>query len=434
MYAQALRFLWCAFGMAVLVVPQAYAGDELTVDSLLAGSLLEQDEYDDADVFTDEVWVQEPIVVGQNDSLQLSIEHTLAVNPSGSYERTNHYTEARLSSEAPIGLLAYAELELKATHYWQGDTSKPTEGDFSHLDIQRLVLHYSLADISIKLGRYLLSWGEVEGAGVIDVINPLPSLASSLTELTPQWLLSGNYYLPSAQVSWFVGLDPSVSELPGLALAHGVGKEWGAKYGHTGLGSDWAVYTGRMVPNNPVLNLATATASAQSFPWIGYSWNKAIDGHLIKFDIAHKRGLEHNLGYMGLTRSHRLDAALGLELNHGDRQWSASVSGQRWLNYQSSYLTPTLTPALTPVASHQTQVTYILGLSDSFNADEYRWSLSHLDTDRGALRATTGELVWQATDRWQSSLSYTTMTAKRNSAYALLDGTQRLILKAKLSY
>jgi hypothetical protein len=200
MYAQALRFLWCAFGMVVLVVPQAYAGDELTVDSLLAGSLLEQDEYDDADVFTDEVWVQEPIVVGQNDSLQLSIEHTLAVNPSGNYERTNHYTEARLSSETPIGLLAYAELELKATHYWQGDTSKPTEGDFSHLDIQRLVLHYSLADISIKLGRYLLSWGEVEGAGVIDVINPLPSLASSLTELTPQWLLSGNYYLPSAQV------------------------------------------------------------------------------------------------------------------------------------------------------------------------------------------------------------------------------------------
>jgi hypothetical protein len=86
------------------------------------------------------------------------------------------------------------------------------------------------------------------------------------------------------------------------------------------------------------------------------------------------------------------------------------------------------------VASHQTQVTYILGLSDSFNADEYRWSLSHLDTARGALRAMTGELVWQATDRWQSSLSYTTMTAKRNSAYALLDGTQRLILKAKLSY
>jgi hypothetical protein len=433
MCTKALRLLWCTWCtccMTMLVVLQANAGNKVPTDNLLAGSLLEQDLYDDAGVFTDEMWVQEPILVGQNKPLQLSIEHTLAVNPSDSYERTNHYTEARLSSEAPIGLLAYAELELKVVHYWQGDTNKPTQGDFSHVGIERFVLQYSLADISIKLGRYLLSWGEVEGAGVIDVINPVPSLTSSLTELTPQWLLSGNYYLPSAQVSWFLGLDPSVSELPDVVLAHGVGKEWGAKYGHTGLGSDWAVYAGRMVPNSPVLNLATATASAQSFPWLGYSWNKAIDDHLIKFDIAHKRGLEHNLGYMGLTRSHRLDAALGLELNQGSRQWKANVTGQRWLNYQSSYLTPTLTP----VASHQTQVTYILGLSDGFNNEEYRWSLSHLDTARGALRAMTGELVWQPTDQWQSSLSYTTMEGKSNSAYALLDGTQRLILKAKLSY
>ena len=412
----------------------AQAGDNLLSDDLLNDDLLGDDLYDGGDLFADDALLEESIIVAQNKPLQLSVEHTLTLNPQASYQRTNHSTDARLSSEAPVGLWGYGALELKAIQYWQGDTNKSVTGHFSLLEVERLVLQYSLADISIKFGRYIQSWGEVEGSGVLDVINPAPSLTSSETGFTPQWLVSGSYYLPSAQVSWFVGLDPSVSELPGVALAHGVGKEWGAKYGHTGLGSDWAIYTGRMVPNNPVLNLATATASAQSFPWIGYSWNKAIDGHLIKFDIAHKRGLEHNLGYMGLTRSHRLDAALGLELNHGDRQWSASVSGQRWLNYQSSYLTPTLTPALTPVASHQTQVTYILGVTDGFNADEYRWSLSHLDTARGALRAMTGELVWQATDRWQSSLSYTTMTAKHNSAYALLDGTQRLILKAKLSY
>ena len=416
--------------MPMLLVLQANAGNKAPTENLLEGHLLGQDLYDDADVLTGDMWMQEHILVGQDRPLQLSIEHLLAVIPQGSYERTNHYTEARVSSEAPVGLLGYAELELKAVHYWQGDASKPTQGDFSHVDIERLVLQYSLADTNIKFGRYILGWGEVEGTGVIDMINPLPSLTSSLTELTPQWLLSGNYYLPSAQVSWFFGLDPSVSELPGVALAHGVGKEWGAKYGHTGLSSDWAVYAGRMVPNSPVVDLAKATASVQSFPWIGFSWNNAIDDHLIKFDIAHKRDLEHNLGYTGLTTAHRLDAALGLELNHGDRQWNASVTGQRWLNYQSSYLTP----ALTPVSSQQTQVTYTLGVSDGFNDGEYHWSLSHLDTARGALKAMTGELVWQPTDQWQSGLSYTTIRAKPSGAYALLDGTQRLILKTKFSY
>jgi len=221
-----------------------------------------------------------------------------------------------------------------------------------------------------------------------------------------------------------------VTEIPNVTLAHGVEKEWGAKYGHTGVGSDWAVYAGRMVPNSVVLNLATATAFATPYQWIGYSWNKAMQDDLVKFDVAFKRGLEHNLGYAGLTSSNRLDTALGLELNHGDQKWDASITAQHWLHHQSRYLTP----ALTPVASNQTDVTMSLGLSDSFNNDQYNWALTHIDTAQGALRAITGEIIWQPTDQWQSSLSFTSIAAQSTKAYASLDGTQRLFLKTKFSY
>ena len=430
MLIKLLRVMWIACCMAMLVGIQTHANDKVATDNLLNSRLLGEDLYDDADLFTDEVFLQDNILVGQNKPAQLSVEHTVAVNPQVSYQRTNHYTDVRLSSETPLGLLGYAQLQLKALQYWQGDSSKPAKGDFSRLDIERLELQYSLADISIKLGRYLLSWGEVEGSGVIDVINPAPDSISSVTAFTPQWLLSGSYYMPSAQMSWFVGLDPSVSELPSAPLAHGVDKEWGARYGHTGVGSDWAVYAGRMVPNSPVLNLAKTTASAQAYQWTGYSWNKAIHDDLIKFDVAHKRGLEHNLGYTGLTSGNRLDMAVGLELNHGDRQWDASVTAQHWLNYQSSYLTP----ALTPVTSNQTDVTLSLGVNDGFNNDQYHWSLTHIDTGQGALQAMTGEITWQPTDQWQSSLRLTTIAAQSTKAYAALDGTQRLILKTKFSY
>lgn len=408
----------------------AQAGDNLLSDDLLNDNLLGDDLYDGGDLFADDALLEESIIVAQNKPLQLSVEHTLTLNPQASYQRTNHSTDARLSSEAPVGLWGYGALELKAIQYWQGDTNKSVTGHFSLLEVERLVLQYSLADISIKFGRYIQSWGEVEGSGVLDVINPAPSLTSSETGFTPQWLVSGSYYLPSAQVSWFVGLDPSVTELPSVVLTTSVAKEWGAKYGHTGAGSDWAIYTGYMVPNTPVRNLATAMASAKAYQLIGYSWNKAIDDDLVKFDVAYKRGLEHNLGYTGLTANDRLDTALGLELNNGDRQWNASLTAQHWLNYQASYLTS----ALVPVASNRTDVTYSLGVNDSFNNDEFNWSLTHIGTPDGALRALTGEIAWIPTDQWQSSLSCATMSAKSNTVYALLDGTQRLTFKAKFSY
>ena len=408
----------------------AQAGDNLFSDDLLNDNLLGDDLYDGGDLFADDALLEESIIVAQNKPLQLSVEHTLTLNPQASYQRTNHSTDARLSSEAPVGLWGYGALELKAIQYWQGDTNKSVTGHFSLLEVERLVLQYSLADISIKLGRYIQSWGEVEGSGVLDVINPAPSLTSSETGFTPQWLVSGSYYLPSAQVSWFVGLDPSVTELPSVVLTTSVAKEWGAKYGHTGAGSDWAVYAGRMVPNSLVFNLATATASAKAYQLIGYSWNKAIDDDLVKFDLAYKRGLEHNLGYAGLISANRLDTAVGLELNDGDRQWSATVTAQYWLNYQSSYLTP----AISPVASNRTDVTYSLGVNDSFNNDEYSWSLMHIGTPNGALRALTGAFTWKPTDQWQNSLSYATMAAKSNTAYTLLNGIQRLTFKARFSY
>jgi hypothetical protein len=406
--------------MALFAGMPAYASDDLLSEDVDASDYL----------FTDETFLASSVNLTTDKPVQLSVEYTLAVNPKAGFKRTDHYTDLRLSSEAPLGLLIYAELELKATQYWQGDTQKPVKGDFSLLGIERLVLHYSLAETSVKLGSYILSWGEVEGAGVLDVINPAPSLTSSVMSLTPQWLVSGRYYMPSARASWFVGLDPSVTPLPGIRLTTSVAKEWGAKYGYTGAGSDWAIYAGRMVPNSPVLNLATTTASAKPYQLIGYSWNKAIDDDLIKFDLAYKRGLEHNLGYTGLTSDNRIDTAVGIELNHGDRQWNANLTAQHWLNYKASYITP----AAAPVASNRTDLTYTLGVNDHFNNDQYSWSLTHVGTPNAALRALTGAIAWEPTDLWQSSLSYSVIAAKNNTAYASLDGTQGLILRVKLSY
>ena len=396
----------------------------VAVEDLLADDLLAQEFDDGADLFADEGLSAQSIIVAQNKPVQLSIEHTLAVNPKANFQRNNHTTDLRLSSETSLGLLGYAQVEVKAIQYWPGDLKKPLTGRSSLLEVEQLMLQYSLAETSIKLGRYILSWGEVEGAGVLDVINPAPDLTTGATAFTPQWLLSASYYMPAVQVSAFVGLDPSA------VLSTNVAKEWGMKYHHSGSGSDWAIYAGHIVPNSAVVNLATATASAKAYQLIGYSWNRVIGDDLVKFDLAYKKGLEHNLGFTSLILTNRLDAAFGLELNDGDRQWNAAIMAQHWLNYQSSYLTP----ALPPLVSGQTHVRYSLGVDDSFDNNEYSWSLIHIGTPNGSLRGLTAQVTWQPTDHWQSSLGYAAMTAKGNTAYALLDGTQLLTFKAKFSY
>lgn len=411
------------------------AGVLLTSPSYAEGDLL-GDDFDDAgDLFTDDEFdlddfTEDSILASQNEAFQLSVEHSLALNPKASYRRTNHTTDVRLSSEGSLGLLGYGEIELKAMQYWPGDVNKPAASPLSTLAIETLIVQYSLAETSAKLGRYVLSWGEVEAAGVLDVINPAPNATSGGTSFTPQWLLSGSYYMPAAEVSGFVNLDPSVSAIPGVSLETAITQEWGIKYGATGSGGDWALYLAQLLPNSPLINLSTGQASAKAYGLVGFSWNKAIDDDLVKVDVAYKTALQHNLGYTGLVTDKRLDAAIGLELNDGDRQWNMSLTAKHWLNYHPSYLTP----AAPPVASNQTDWSYNIGVSDNFQNDEFSGSLMHFGTPNGALMALTAALTWKPTDQWQTIVSYATMQASATSAFALMDGLQRLTLKTKFSY
>ena len=105
--------VWCLCGLALWVSGQTNANSKMTIDDLVEVTLPEKGAYEgnlltDDDVFTDELFVQDNIIVGQTKVLQLSIEHTLAVDPQRSYVRTNHATDLRLASEGPLGLLGYA--------------------------------------------------------------------------------------------------------------------------------------------------------------------------------------------------------------------------------------------------------------------------------------------------------------------------------------
>ena len=94
--------------MALFAGMPAYASDDLLSEDVDASDYL----------FTDETFLASSVNLTTDKPVQLSVEYTSAVNPKAGFKRTDHYTDLRLSSEAPLGLLIYAELELKATQYW----------------------------------------------------------------------------------------------------------------------------------------------------------------------------------------------------------------------------------------------------------------------------------------------------------------------------
>lgn len=402
---------------ALLISPLVQAED-LSLDDLDSDSLFEEEELFDDDSFadedTDELLDQPPF--------EFWWQHTLVYDPDSFTRPTNHDSVLHLEGETTIGLSGFADIDLQAKQNW-------VNGELD-TEVRSATLQLSTEKGAIKLGRYINSWGEVEGAGVLDVINPAPSMTDTDREFKPEWLLAYNHYMGPRELQLLANVDAQVTEMPGISLTQQADKEWGIRYKVTGSGSDWAVYTGRFVQNAGVLGIINSapTLQANEYDLLGYSYNRAIDDDLLKLDVAWKSGLAH---YVAGTFSavDRIDVAFGAEINDGDRQWVVSLIGNylpdRTASYQQVAINPT-TMAVTMHAVDSWSASYGLGLSDSFANDEFSWNIMSNGAINGNFSALLGELTWDYSDDITWRFYAAAMQAKAGTAYAAMDGFQRL--------
>jgi len=404
-------------GYAVLVAslvltPVVQAEDLLLEDSFDSEDMFDDEAFSDED--TDELLAQAPY--------ELWWQHSLVYDPSSFARPTNQDSELHLEAETTVGLSGYADVDIKASQNWGN-------GEFN-AEIYSTTVQLSTEQGAFKLGRYINSWGEVEGAGVLDVINPAPGLTDTSRAFKPEWLVAYNHYMGPEELQVFANVDAQVSAMPGIATTQQGDKEWGLRYKVTGSGSDWAVYMGKFVQNALVLGIVNSApvTQANEYDLYGYSYNRAIDDDLIKFDMAWKSGAAHYVSG-SFAAVDQLDMALGAEINDGNRQWLFSLVGSYLPDHSVGFSQVAINPVNMTPSIHAVDAwsaSYSLGISDSFANDEFSWNLMTSGAINGNFGALLGELTWDYTDNITWRFYAAGMQAKAGTAYAAMDGFQRL--------
>jgi hypothetical protein len=411
------KALAVSLASVLLISPFAYAED-LSLDDLDSDSLFEEDDLFDDESFADEdtdALLDQPLY-------EFWWQHTLVYDPDSFSKPTNHESALHLQAETTIGLSGYADIDLQAKQNWNN-------GELD-TEVRSTTLQLSTEQGAIKLGRYINSWGEVEGAGVLDVINPAPSMTDTDREFKPEWLVAYNHYMGPRELQVFVNVDPQVTPMPGFATTQQANKEWGLRYKVTGSGSDWAAYMGRFVQNAGVLGVINNAPAVQAneYDLVGYSYNRAIDDDLLKLDMAWKSGLAHYAS--GTFKAvDRFDIAVGAEINDGDRQWLISLIGNYLPDHSTAYQQVAMNPVTQAVTMHAVDAwsgSYSLGVSDSFGNEEFSWNIMANGAVNGNFSALLAEFTWDYSDHVIWRFYAAAMQAKVGTAFAAMDGFQRV--------
>lgn len=356
-----------------------------------------------------------------------------------------HQTTANAKWAGSLSPAWYLEWDASAVALWPAtplmtNTETTTASEFN---MNTVYLQYSNGPVSAKIGRYSIGWGELEGAGVLDIVNPAPDLTQGNPSAADngQWLASGRFYGDGWELSGFYNLDPELSAfLPKPTTKE---LELGFRLGTQIMGSDVSLYAGQFIEDTPIITIfpitptGDPTTEGNSYRLIGIAANKAIGNWLLKADIASKNGLMLYNSLAPSTKSFdRVDFGAGVEYNApSGQQYGATLYGRRWLELDGSSgalalqnFPPSIIPAL------DTEAGAMLRFSDSFMNDDLSLTLISTGDLSGAMVMVNASLGYQLNDQWSGDLQVTMAKAKADSLYASFDGEVLVVLSVKWQY
>jgi len=357
--------------------------------------------------------------------LGLKFSQKWDADPGDNWETTKHLSELVIDLKGMLPSYGYGELQLNLQRYWPNDSNYST--DTSDTEIERAFVQFSSDKWSSKLGKYTIGWGEIEG-GALDVINPGGSLSDPLPD--SQWFMNTTRYWDSSDLSIFYNHNPGVIKIKDVSLVDDSGSEIGLRLGINNDGNDTAIYFARLIPNNALKDIVNGNSKAKPYHLLGLSTNQAIDGYLIKYDLAYKRNLQHNRADK-LVDTDRIDLGVALDIQQDDRQWIFSLSSQYLIDYYSDFLTPGL---VQNVSTPRHSLSYSASLSDTFDDKDYKWNVATSSSSNGDMKLLSAGIGWDINDQWSAALRGTRISASSDRAFHLLDGYKRVGIELNYQY
>ena len=295
------------------------------------------DEFSEIDEFGEEI---------EFDDASFEVETTTSLALTALYRYSRENT---LQTTTDISRF---ELDLEDTADWGGLGNIEWKAQLAAEDnngtstsetiLKKFTLQNSYKDVSWKLGKMRIGWGELEGISILDIVNPAASSSGSSSGESDagQWALSADYFIGEDILSGFSIVQPAISsEIIPLASDNSP-PEFGLKYQRPSGQGQISLYAAQLLPQSAVVNLGSGTSSAQSYNLLGLSYNYARSGVLWEFDLGYKSGQERS-DLTGLSRHDRLDLGIGFEYAlNSTTQINMAAYGQFWLNQTEKYYFP----------------------------------------------------------------------------------------------
>ena len=374
------------------------------------------------------------------DTFSVELKHSLTTSKLAGWDFIGNQSSAIIGWSDSLHTSLYGEFEGQLNVFYGDDANLEDEDVEGEGVINTAFFQTSLGNLSARAGYFVIGWGEVEGSGVLDVINPSPAITSSGgLDITgdSQLFVSGNAFLGQQTLSAFVNLRPEFTEVPGFDEPDTDDLEFGLKFSTDVGQSDVSFYLASLLPNQPSLNPESLTSTpeltASPYQLIGISANKPINKLLLKLDVALKNEVEtlaSAIPLPTLESTQRIDLGMGLEYSFDEnKQITAALFTRHFSQYEDNFLAavvPLPDNSLQEFEAEQTSSTALLAFSDAYLNTDLTLELALLGSINGEMLLLTGELAYQLNDRWKVSTSALTATADEDGLFAQFDGETRL--------
>ncbi len=301
-------------------------------------------------------------------------------------------------------------------------------------NLHRLHLQNSSGDISWKLGKYRIGWGEVEGAPVLDVINSALSIDSvglDSDELPGQWFLGADYFASFGTVSTFVGIAPEVEHGFFTPAATSDDYEIGLQTRFPISGGEVSLYGARLIPQAGEVDLGTSISHAAPYSLVGVSGNYTIGNVMLELDLAGKFGLQRST-LTNLVSDNRVDLALGFEYAATNTmQVTGAITGQYYMDASQPYYVPV---GIGIMEFPQAGGSYMLGVTESLMNSKLSLGGNAIGSLDGSMNIYALSANYSVSDALKLSASAMMISADPTSIMMMSDGYRQVGFSARFYY
>ena len=264
-------------------------------------------------------------------------------------------------------------------------------------ELMLFTIQNSFSDIQWKIGKFHKSWGNVDGALVLDIINPAETILRKKLpgmELSSRWLAEVTFYNGRNTSEFFTNFrNDTIHDV--AAASKKSGFEFGLKSSYDIDNGQISFYLASIYPQKGVINIATGLSHSNRYKLLGLSIQKDLRNFLLNFDLAQKIDLNRST-LKNLKACNRIDGAASLEYAHTPyEKWFFKLESSIWENSLEPYYIPS---SLGFVRDENQSLNYSLAYSKNTTDEKFNNTISFGGNGNGNSIYLSGESTYSVSD------------------------------------